>query len=54
MPFVRRDLRNARCIGGNDLVEHRVKANAKAIYPLDKEGAVPTGSTLIAPMLGAS
>jgi hypothetical protein len=54
MPFGRRDLRNARCIGGNDLAENRVKASEQAICPLDKEGAVPTGSTLIAPMLEAS
>lgn len=53
MQFGRRDLRNARCIGGNDLAEHRVKAREKAKCPLDKEVAVPTGSTLIVPMLGA-
>ncbi len=53
MPFGRRDLRNAGCICGNDLAENRVKANEKAIFPLDKEGTVQPGSKLIDPMLGA-
>ena len=54
MPFVRRDLRNARCKGGNDLAEHWVNASEQAKCPLDKEGAMPPGSNLIATILEAS